>query len=414
MTNFESDELRQKNDAQLFTSFRGNMDEASNALDSAYAPILGNEANNYDYLGEWADLMDEISEPQSDVSVNETTVMPVVEVTPSSDELADARYDRLGKRRAKTLLYAGAACVVAVAALVSVNGDPDSKGREQTPMTAPNDGSNIAPNQAKNFRDGLSSVFVGFQEGDLAVGNQVNFNANPEERGDNSFVRQTLKSRENIKEYLASDDSAAKATVASLNETFSDDPVRLERALNGEAFVPVQVHKDAVVKGNTYYKNGKAYFSDHARKVKSGDVFWFYVNEDGTVVPDASIRADCANIKLVIVVPQKEIPRDSTTTTEADERTTTTGRGSTTTTRPGSTTTTGPGTTSTTRPTGPKQNPKPPAQGGSSTTVPAPQPGPSRPTTSTTSRSTSSTNPPSTVPNTTPTSSPPTTQPPRP
>lgn len=139
----------------------------------------------------------------------------------------------------------------------------------------------------------------------------------------------------------------------------------------------------------------------------------------------------CDNIlNKIPAVPQKTIPTtpeitststpNKTTTTTVPKQSTTS---STTTTVPGSTTTTtnSPTTTTsttavyttTTLSTGPKQNPHPPVSGGPATTVEAPQPGPSYPTTSNAPRPTITitTEAPSTIPGTPNTVVPPTIQP---
>lgn len=301
-----------------------------------------------------ADFMNDYvveADPVQVLSAEPTIIMPVVEV----DNPADNYDDRYGAQKAKKafLIAAGAGALVLTALFLTNDGNAAEK--VETPeQSAPNDGSDVTGGQEQNFRDGLGDVFVGFDESDLAIGKAVNFNANPEERGDNSFVTETLRSQEDIKTYLASDNPAAKATVADLKETFKDDPAGLVSALNGEAFVPVQVHRAAVVKGNTYFKNGKAYFSEKDRPVLPGDVFWFYVKPDGTIVRDASIRADCANVRLVIVVPQKDTPR--TPTTEDDTTETTRRRTSTSTTTPSSTSSTRPGSSTTLKPKDPSRD----------------------------------------------------------
>lgn len=107
-----------------------------------------------------------------------------------------------------------------------------------------------------------------------------------------------LDSTDAIAKWLASDDSKAKAakervTAAIKAAGKSDKEVR--RAHSGAGYIPVQLKGESQVLGTSYYTPEGIQVMDQWRQSQAGDLYWLFITEDGMLVPDATLRADCGN-----------------------------------------------------------------------------------------------------------------------
>lgn len=157
--------------------------------------------------------------------------------------------------------------------------------------------------QMSNFETSLSERFQGFEAGELSVGPGVDFGANPEERGSGAFGDSTARTREDLAAFHASGTPQSREVLDSLQAVFAGDPENLDRAISGVGYVPIQAHVPVVIEGTTYYVDGEMRTSAEPRSAAAGDVFWLFVNEDGSIVWDASQRADCSNPRMKLVRP---------------------------------------------------------------------------------------------------------------
>lgn len=291
--------------------------------------------------------------PQSDVApavevvehVEEpaTQAVPVVEATriPQTETSVDKTKAHNRMRRAA---FAAGAAVAATVALIGA-ANFISEDKETPTMSAPNDGTDVAPESKQALRDRLQSELLpGFEDNEILIGDEVNFNNNTEERGRNTILNETLESRDDIRNTLngtQGDAETSKKLRAQLIAAFPNDHESFTAAMKAQEYIPgkqsgympIQLTKAATVKGNTYMgSDGKIYFSNRDRHVGANDVYWIFVNKDGTINKDASFRADCGNPDLEIITPRTPettsttVRRGSSTTSSSTPRNTTTTR----------------------------------------------------------------------------------------
>ncbi|MEO6513891.1 MAG: hypothetical protein ABIR37_04370 [Candidatus Saccharimonadales bacterium] len=139
----------------------------------------------------------------------------------------------------------------------------------------------------------------------VAIGDKnIDWKNRTEARGTAAFSRKTLKTQQDVANFLngSSDESkAAKARVVKALKPYGQAEVN--RALNGSGYFPLQVKEAAQILGTTYFKNGKVFEMGSWRTVKSNDVFWIFMTQKGVIVKDAAVRADCGNVHLTQIRP---------------------------------------------------------------------------------------------------------------
>ncbi len=163
----------------------------------------------------------------------------------------------------------------------------------------------------EQFADQLLERFQGFGPDELVAGEAVDFESNPVERGAEAFTTEelgVLESQEEIAAFYASNSERAIAARENLEEAMEGQSEDLERALNGEGYIPVQALVPVTVEGTTYYVDGEVVAVNSGRRAAAGDIYWIYADEDGNIVWDATLRADCANPELKLITPTPPTP----------------------------------------------------------------------------------------------------------
>ncbi len=203
------------------------------------------------------------------------------------------------------MLAAGLA--VAAVALTGCSEGEYLASKETTTTTIAIEPTTTAPEMtdtaAERFADELNSRFQGFNPGEIVAGNDVVFEGTPQERGAQAFSDHTLTTKEEVAEFLASDNERAKVVRGHVEHALADDPEELKRALNGEGYVAIQANVPIIINGTTYFVDGNLAKSLHSRSAGAGDVFWVFAKDDGSIVWPATLRADCVNPDLDEVTP---------------------------------------------------------------------------------------------------------------
>lgn len=152
-------------------------------------------------------------------------------------------------------------------------------------------------------------IFVACKKpGAINVGTTVNWGSHHPTHGVNDFTtgNQVLKSQSDVARFLngsSARSKAAKAQVVAAIKKAGFGQSEINRALNGTGYFSVQPTQASQMLGTTYFSNGKVLTVNGWRAIAPGDVFWVFMTQDGTIVKDAIIRADCGNQKLIKVVP---------------------------------------------------------------------------------------------------------------
>ena len=233
-----------------------------------------------------------------------------VDTVPVAEEVSFALSDSHVERRKPGRARAALGGLIAATSLVLVSCSsqsfPAKKATTTTEVTTTVPGAETVisdEERVKNFEEDLGKIFQGFNPGEIAAGTAVDFGKNPQERGSAAFSDHTLESREQIADFLASDDERAKVLRDRIAQALADRPEELARALSGEGYVAVQTLVPISIEGTTYFVDGQMVQMDSARSADSGDVQWLFVDEKGNIDPDASLRADCSNAHLTRVTP---------------------------------------------------------------------------------------------------------------
>ena len=151
----------------------------------------------------------------------------------------------------------------------------------------------ISPVQAQELE--IKREFPEFRTKQIKVGDKVNWSSNPHESGVSAFTNQTLSNKEQLKEWLLSDDDLATIKRNHLIDNGFD----LDKGFNN--FVPVQFTTDIYIQGNHYNFLSLTMRNLGIRKAQAGDIFWIYY--DGKINKDLSIRADCGNAGFMSITP---------------------------------------------------------------------------------------------------------------
>lgn len=108
-----------------------------------------------------------------------------------------------------------------------------------------------------------------------------------------------LDSTETIAKWFASGTPAAntaKDRVISAIKAAGKDDKEVQRALSGAGYIDIQLKGESQIMGGSYFVDGKFHQENTWRQSKAGDIYWLYVTEDGMLIPDATLRADCGNV----------------------------------------------------------------------------------------------------------------------
>lgn len=124
----------------------------------------------------------------------------------------------------------------------------------------------------------------------------------PEERGEAAHSRETLKTPEQLVEWLKSNDPRAKpvldrVTLAITAECGAADvKVHLE---DGQGWLLMVVLPPSQIQGTSYFVDGQAAISEHWRTAGDRDAHWLPVctqgPNKGKIVANGMVRADCGN-----------------------------------------------------------------------------------------------------------------------
>jgi hypothetical protein len=148
-----------------------------------------------------------------------------------------------------------------------------------------------------------------FADEDIRTGDDVDQADNPMEAGSASFTTEELgviDSNEELAAFFVLDSAKAEAARARIESNLTDEPEELARVLSGEYHIPVQFMKDIVVKGTTYLVDGDVVKMTSGREAAAGDIFWIYVDLEGKVRPELSMRADCNNPEFDEIEPKED------------------------------------------------------------------------------------------------------------
>ena len=160
-----------------------------------------------------------------------------------------------------------------------------------------------SPATLKDSELRIKDSFPQFESHELRVGSQVRWAQNMNESNLSSFTRQTLESREQIEEWLGSDDLLAKQKRAYLVSKGFNYPFDIDK------LVPVQFMTDVGIKGTSYNVLSITIETNETRIAKSGDVMWvFWDATTRSIKPHLSIRADCGNGGFVSIHPYRNFP----------------------------------------------------------------------------------------------------------
>lgn len=145
---------------------------------------------------------------------------------------------------------------------------------------------------------------MGFDPSEVDAGEEdVEFDGAAEERGDASFSDVTLKTREDVAEFLGGDSPESIAARERVQTALADMPGELERALSGEGYVPIQFNIAVQYFGTTYFNGSEVIDMRGARQTGEDDILWLFISREGVIVAEASIRADCGNPNFDRIVP---------------------------------------------------------------------------------------------------------------
>lgn len=196
-----------------------------------------------------------------------------------------------------------------------IDDDKDKSGEVAQPERHPRKGgdttastpSTTNPPKADDIAVQINQIFVGYNPGELVIGTKnVTFDGAPEERGTAAFSQRTLKTPQEVGEFLRENTDVSKAARQRVEESirkagYGDDEVK--RALDGTGYFPIQAKVASQVLGTTYFKDGKVLEASQWRQVGENDVFWLFMAKDRKIIFGATIRADCANPNITKVVP---------------------------------------------------------------------------------------------------------------
>ncbi|MDZ7786510.1 MAG: hypothetical protein U5L95_05340 [Candidatus Saccharibacteria bacterium] len=164
----------------------------------------------------------------------------------------------------------------------------------------------LTEEQTAELANALSDVYVDFRPGEVDMGTG-NIPDSPEERGDASFTKDTIETREDLPAFFASDNPKAQRARSRVESSlraagYGDEEVELALT-SGERWIWVSPNVEHQVLGTTYDLNGEIYKADSWRQVAPKDAIWWYITTDAKIVNGAAVRADCGNPEVDKVRP---------------------------------------------------------------------------------------------------------------
>ena len=144
---------------------------------------------------------------------------------------------------------------------------------------------------------------AGWGPGQFTIGN-VDWSKSKLDRGRNSFTNHTLKTQDEVREFINGTSAASQAARAYLLDKVPAS--EHERLLSGVGFVPIQANEAFCLDGNTYFDGSKAVNMTNQRCHEAGYVLWVYVAANGDVYWDAMLASHCANPGAKAVPAPKE------------------------------------------------------------------------------------------------------------
>lgn len=220
--------------------------------------------------------------------------------------LANQKFLKIRAKNGPEGLRAKADLVEAADKLVDANNALNCKPQEVKAVAPEQKLEVVNGEYTKNFAEDFHKTFQGFTSDQIAIDSEVKFDGAPEERSATaSFSDRTLRSREEIADFLDNSDKKAQAVRQQVENALKDRPEELARALSGEGYVAVQTLVPIVIKGTTFFMNGEVRTAHKDRRAEAGDAFWLYVDLDGHIVLLASFRADCVNPGFELIRPLK-------------------------------------------------------------------------------------------------------------
>ncbi len=189
------------------------------------------------------------------------------------------------------------------------------KDANTTTTTVASDGCEnpaMSPAAQKRAGNELNGIYQHFEAGELSIGcDDVDFASNPREASATaSFTQEelgVLDTQEEIAAFFASGDERAvkaRARVIASMKYEKLPQAEIDRAMNGECFIPVQAEVPTVIEGTTYFVDGEI-LEAAGRATGANDIYWFCFTKAGHLVKGASLRADCTNPDVDVIRPRR-------------------------------------------------------------------------------------------------------------
>lgn len=168
---------------------------------------------------------------------------------------------------------------------------------------------NVPPSDTQAMANQIRAFFPNADAGDINVGSDaINHAAHIIDKGGSGFLDAAdryLKTKEDIAAFLGNsqDPKAVLARdhvlAAAIKAGGEDERARV---MSGEGFIPIQLKDASQILGTSYVKDGQVKIIDQWRQSQPGDIYWLYFTyDDGKrmLVPEATLRGDCANVNGV-------------------------------------------------------------------------------------------------------------------
>lgn len=167
---------------------------------------------------------------------------------------------------------------------------------------------NLSKEDLKNLSESIGEVYKGFEADQLDIG-VGKIPKSPHERASQAFTKKTIETREELIKFFASDHKLAQAArerVVDGLENAGWPKKQIEEALtNPGRWIFIAPNVDHAIYGTTFpTKSGNGVFKvKGARGVAANDAIWYPVGNDGRIVKEAAVRADCGNPEVDKITP---------------------------------------------------------------------------------------------------------------
>jgi hypothetical protein len=259
---------------------------ASNLSFSGWDVSFGNANDRVDEIGQA--IQDQINKSQEEMKLDFTT---------SLNAAVAAKQDKIDTTSFESTCKSMQPVCDRILALESNDKTQDSAIKKlqddvkklQSQMVALNKDTNVT-GAADSLAKSLAPM--GWQKGEVVVGNKIDWSKNRYDAGAQKFVEQGI---DTPAKYAAHLNGSRAADKAAKEIVMDNTPAELHAMfLRGENVIPVQFTKDSCVNGNTGYDGHKVVRFDKICH-EAGDIWWVPVGPDGTVYWAAAVRADCGN-----------------------------------------------------------------------------------------------------------------------